>query len=33
MIDLSGLFADNPARFGHARRDFSVARFLLCKEF
>jgi hypothetical protein len=33
VIDLAAGFADNPARFGHAPRVFSRARFLFCKEY
>jgi len=33
VIDLIGTFVDNPARFGHAPRVFSVARLLFCEEY
>ncbi len=33
VIDFTANFADNPARFGHARRIFSVARVLFCEEY
>ena len=33
VIDFMTSFVDNPARFGHAPREFSVARLLFCEEY